>query len=102
MSRVSIAYMCPAAPEAVSYLLALPISTPSRDTRSEWLWIRLADGTLILGFFPQGDEGYFGTEVAQSNDWQKAEANGTVGTIQADVEELVDTVSMNEKEGSGR
>lgn len=27
----------------------------SGDTRSPWLWVRLANGDLILGCFPQGD-----------------------------------------------
>lgn len=25
------------------------------DGRSEWLWLRLSDGTLMLGLFPRGD-----------------------------------------------
>lgn len=32
------------------------------DGRSEWLWIRLANGDLILGCYPQG-ETYFAVEI---------------------------------------
>ena len=31
------------------------------DGRSEWVWIRLQDGSLILGVFPRGDT-YFSVE----------------------------------------
>lgn len=31
------------------------------DTRSQWLWLRFPDGTLILGVFPQGEQ-YFNVE----------------------------------------
>lgn len=30
-------------------------STEGRDGRSSWVWVRLADGTLVLGVMPQGD-----------------------------------------------
>lgn len=46
------------------------------ETRSEWRWFRLANGDLILGFFPQGDFGYFGIEVAVENDYDVAESGG--------------------------
>lgn len=33
----------------------------SEDGRSEWLWLRLANGDLVLCVFPQGDT-YFSVE----------------------------------------
>lgn len=35
------------------------------DGRSEWLWIRLPEGTLIMGCFPAGDT-YFDTEEGRN------------------------------------
>lgn len=49
----------PAGPEAV--LTVLDAGTGSEDGRSQWLWVRLGNGDLILGVFPQGDT-YFATE----------------------------------------
>ena len=43
----------PASQEAVDLVLAAP--TDGDDGRSEWLWIRLPNGDLILGVYPQGD-----------------------------------------------
>lgn len=52
--------MHPASDEAVQAILAK--SDEDDDGRSEWLWIRLRDGGLILGTWPQGDT-YFEVEV---------------------------------------
>ena len=41
--------------------LVLGKSPADDDGRSEWLWIRLENGDLILGCFPQG-ETYFEVE----------------------------------------
>lgn len=30
-------------------------STNTLDGRSEWIWLRLPNGDLVLGVFPQGD-----------------------------------------------
>lgn len=49
---------------AVDYVLAQ--STSSMDGRSEWLWLRLPNGDLVLGVFPQGDT-YFATEWDHSS-----------------------------------
>ena len=52
----------PATQEAVDYILKQPIETEgNHDGRSNWLWIRLPNGDLVLACYPQGDT-YFSTE----------------------------------------
>lgn len=52
----------PAPAKAVKLVLAAPVESKTQhDGRSQWLWIRLPDGDLILGVYPQGDT-YFATE----------------------------------------
>ena len=46
--------------EHVLKMLATAISDTG-DDRSPWMWIRLPEGTLIFGCFPQGDT-YYDTE----------------------------------------
>lgn len=41
-----------ATPEHVGRVITAEVSA---DGRSEWIWLRLADGTLMLGLFPCGD-----------------------------------------------
>lgn len=53
-AELTIATIEPATEEEVRFMLALEES-PSGDTRSQWAWVRLADGHLIFGCFPQGD-----------------------------------------------
>jgi len=48
-----IATTLPASDEAVADVTAA--DPTSGNGRSEWLWVRLANGDLILGVFPQGD-----------------------------------------------
>src|SRR6185503_12334228 len=48
-----IAYVAPADPAAAQKVL--DATTEGNDGRSEWVWVRLQDGTLILGTFPRGD-----------------------------------------------
>lgn len=50
-------YVETAPQEAVDFVLA--------HSRSQWVWIRLPDGDLVLATFPQGDD-YFATE-----EWRK-------------------------------
>lgn len=50
----------PAASSAVSAVLHAKVGDP--DGCSEWVWVRLANGDLILGMFPQGDT-YMNTEL---------------------------------------
>jgi hypothetical protein len=51
-SRV-IATIHPASPHIVDRVLAA--DPTSEDGRSQWVWVRLPNGDLILGVFPQGD-----------------------------------------------
>lgn len=74
----------PASQEAVELLLEKP-ADGSGDTRSGWKWFRLANGDLVLGFFPQGD-GYFEVEGAFSDDYVDAVQSGALQAIVADVD----------------
>jgi hypothetical protein len=42
--------------------MVLDANPASLDGRSQFVWVRLANGDLILGVYPQGDT-YFDTEV---------------------------------------
>lgn len=55
-----VAFVQPADPAFVEKVLAADEESP--DGRSQFMWVRLQDGTLILGVFPQGDT-YFLTEA---------------------------------------
>lgn len=57
-SRV-IAHVKPASSASVVETLSASESDP--DGRSNWVWVRLASGDLVLGIFPQGDT-YFATK----------------------------------------
>lgn len=63
-----IAQWFPASPEAVQRVLAEPVGD---DGRSAFAWVRLQDGTLILGVFPRGD-GYFACEADVEADHKRA------------------------------
>lgn len=54
-----IARVHPASPEAVATVLAA--SEDDEEGRSQFMWLRLANGDLMLGVFPQGGT-YFGVE----------------------------------------
>lgn len=56
-----IAMTQPASADAVAIVLTADPDGDSGLVRSEWLWIRLGNGDVILGVFPQ-DEAYFATE----------------------------------------
>lgn len=43
----------PATPDDVKFVLEQ--GTAGNDGRSDWAWVTLPDGTLILGAFPMGD-----------------------------------------------
>jgi hypothetical protein len=49
----------PASAESVATVLAASEGDP--EGRSEWLWVRLPDGGLVLGVYPQSDT-YMATE----------------------------------------
>jgi hypothetical protein len=57
----------PASPESVETVLAADEDDEDdEDGRSEWLWVRLPNGDLILGVYPQGDT-YLVTERDHSS-----------------------------------
>ena len=58
-----LATVKPASNESVGTVLTA--SETSEDGRSNWMWVRLANGDLILGVYPQGDT-YFATELDHS------------------------------------
>lgn len=49
--------------EAVDIVVNATLET--NDGRSQWVWIRLPDGDLVLAVYPQGDT-YFATEHLRS------------------------------------
>lgn len=54
-----LAYVGPASNASVA--LVLERDENDGDGRSNWVWLRLQNGDLVLGVFPQGDT-YFGCE----------------------------------------
>jgi hypothetical protein len=48
-----LAYIHPADPLCVQRVLHAP--TEGGNGRSPWMWLRLPNGDLMLGVFPQGD-----------------------------------------------
>lgn len=48
-----LARVTPAEPADSAFVLAAPVGDP--DGRSDWVWLRLPDGTLALATFPCGD-----------------------------------------------
>lgn len=50
-------------------------------TRSEWRWVRFADGDLMLGCYPQADS-YSTLESVVDEDFERAEGNDTLRIIQ--------------------
>lgn len=47
-----IGWVTPAKQEHVNFVLA---QSNEDNGRSPWFWLRMQDGTLVLGLFPQGD-----------------------------------------------
>ena len=60
LGRPLLAHVYPASRQSVDYVLSQDVD--DLDGRSEWLWLRLANGDLMLGVFPQGDT-YCSVEV---------------------------------------
>lgn len=60
-SEYRIGHTYPAAAEDVRYVMDLDPDREDGETRTEWLWLRLANGDLCLATFPQ-DEGYMALE----------------------------------------
>lgn len=78
-----VAQIWPANEEsAVEAVIAPP--NEENDGWSPWVWLRLSNGDLILGRFPQGDT-YFEQESAVDADYVKAEkrlnAAGGIRTV---------------------
>lgn len=55
------------------------------DGRSEWRWLRLADGDLMVGFWPQGDT-YMDLEVEVEADYAAAAESDQISEHKARVE----------------
>lgn len=55
----TVAWVHPASKKSIKKVLCADEN--SVDGRSNWVWVRLANGDLILGVFPQG-ETYFAVE----------------------------------------
>lgn len=51
--RPTLAWVHPASAKAVRKVLRQ--STATGHGRSDWVWLRLPNGDLIMGVFPQGD-----------------------------------------------
>lgn len=64
----------PASIEATKTVMDMPIDD---DGRSGFVWLRLANGDLILGVWPRG-EGYFKMETAVEADYIAAEDNDSI------------------------
>lgn len=58
-ANFTLATVHPAKAEVVDFVLSQPPGTA--DGRSEYVWVRLQNGDLILGVFPRGDT-YFAVE----------------------------------------
>lgn len=84
-----IAETFPASQDAVDRLLAAPVDA---DGRSEWTWLRLANGDLMLGLFPAG-ETYFDLELAVEADYKAAEAAATEGDSKAGIGDTVERLA---------
>lgn len=67
-----LAYEFPADPKAVHDVLEAPVGTG--DGRSGWTWLRLRNGDLMLGVWPQG-ETYFEVETMVEQDYKRAFEN---------------------------
>ena len=50
---IEIARVRPARADHVERVLMQP--TEGHDGRSDWVWVRLRDGTLMLAVFPEGE-----------------------------------------------
>lgn len=57
--EVPLAWVHPASEQSVHTVLSSEVDTG--NGRSEWAWLRLPNGDLMLGVFPQGDT-YFEVE----------------------------------------
>lgn len=75
-----IAHSFPANKTVVTTLLEMVVDD---DTRSDFRWLRLQNGDLMLGVFPRGD-GYFEVETEVEFDYKRAERDGNIENIAYD------------------
>jgi hypothetical protein len=73
--------------EDVDKILHAPVNHDGNGT-SPWMWLRLANGDLVFGCFPQGDT-YLNCEVAFTEDWQEAYRVGTAYQLTVPVSDVV-------------
>lgn len=64
-----VAEVYDASPEDVATVLAADPDGDWGMVRSQWVWVWLPNGDLILGVFPQ-DDAFFATEVGRSDAYQ--------------------------------
>lgn len=85
--RVYLGCSFPAAQIAVDQLLDMEIE----NGRSEWRWLRLSNGDLMLGFFPQadGEDGYFATELVREQDWADAGRNDQISEYFEEIQNVI-------------
>ncbi len=62
-----LAEVAPASQELVDLVLSKPVED---EGRSQFVWVRLQNGDLILGVYPQGDT-YFEIEAGVVEDFQR-------------------------------
>jgi hypothetical protein len=55
----------PASRHAVEQVLAAPVDYD--DGRSDFVWVRLANGDLMLGVWPTGDTYTYASELAEAD-----------------------------------
>ena len=74
---VQVAWVTPAKEADAIELLQMPRHD---DGRSDFFWMRMQNGTLLLGVFPQGDNGYIHFSDSGVCDYEDAQpenpANG--------------------------
>jgi|tagenome__1003787_1003787.scaffolds.fasta_scaffold20572346_3 hypothetical protein len=73
----TIAVTYAASEEAVQTVLKAPVQD---DGRSEWRWIRFANGDLVLAVYPLGNT-YEALEKPSQEDYQRAEANNDTNWV---------------------
>lgn len=77
MTNPLIAQAFPASREAAEKVLAMPVGDHGR---SDYTWLLLANGDLMLGVWPTGD-GYFEVEIERELDYDLAVNVNTLSVI---------------------
>lgn len=75
IDHLIIAEFWPASHKSAAAVISLRLEDPKgpigNGERSDWQWVRLANGDLMLAVFPQGD-GYFEVEDHVERDYKEA------------------------------